>query len=192
MIAKNELWSGGFVFHNSQLQKSPSRIFGQNSRNSVDISKSFSEMVIWKFESSQVSQPVRRLEAQTLVIVEMPANGWLLRTGYRSPGSEFGPLRDANAESLRQHAGIFPFLGDRDQRPFRSTLRRGDGMVRTGCPHAVLSNRISATALIAPISLPLCATCGSAPRRRSYRSRHPAWSHADSAPWEPPQRDVIR
>jgi hypothetical protein len=42
--------------HNSELQKSPSRIFGQNSKNSVDISKTFSGMVIWKFESSQVSQ----------------------------------------------------------------------------------------------------------------------------------------
>jgi hypothetical protein len=47
---------------NLQLQKSPSRIFGQNSGNSVDISKAFFEVVIWKFESSQVSQPVRQLE----------------------------------------------------------------------------------------------------------------------------------
>ncbi len=49
--------------HNLQLQKSPSRIFGQNSGNSVDISKAFFEMVIWKFESSQVSQPVTQLKS---------------------------------------------------------------------------------------------------------------------------------
>jgi hypothetical protein len=48
--------------HNLQLQKSPSRIFGQNSGNSVDISKAFFEMGIWKFESSQVSQAVTQLE----------------------------------------------------------------------------------------------------------------------------------
>jgi hypothetical protein len=36
--------------------------FGQNIGNSVDISKAFFEMVIWKFESSQVSQAVWQLE----------------------------------------------------------------------------------------------------------------------------------
>jgi hypothetical protein len=41
-------------FYNVQLQKSPSQIFGQNSGNSVDISKAFFERGIWKFESSQV------------------------------------------------------------------------------------------------------------------------------------------
>src|SRR5258708_6012340 len=50
----------GLFVHNLQLQKSPSRIFGQNSGNSVDISKVFFEIVIWKFESSQVSQPLQR------------------------------------------------------------------------------------------------------------------------------------
>jgi hypothetical protein len=49
-------------FHNLQLQKSPSRVFGQNSGNSADISKAFFEMGIWKFESSQVSQAVTQLE----------------------------------------------------------------------------------------------------------------------------------
>jgi hypothetical protein len=48
--------------HNSQLQKSPSRISGQISGNSVDISKAFFGLVIWKFESSQVSQAVTQLE----------------------------------------------------------------------------------------------------------------------------------
>jgi hypothetical protein len=68
----------GLFVHNLQLQKSPSRIFGQNSGNSVDISKVFFEIVIWKFESSQVSQPVRRLEKVSLVLAERPANSGLL------------------------------------------------------------------------------------------------------------------
>jgi hypothetical protein len=38
----------GLFVHNLQLQKSPSRIFGQNSGNSVDISKVFFEIVIWE------------------------------------------------------------------------------------------------------------------------------------------------
>src|SRR5258706_4299606 len=49
-------------FHNLELQKSPSRVFGQNSGNSADISKAFFEMGISKFESSQVSQAVTQLE----------------------------------------------------------------------------------------------------------------------------------
>jgi hypothetical protein len=48
--------------HNSKLQKSPSRILGQISGNSVDISKAFFGMVIWKFESFQVSQAVTQPE----------------------------------------------------------------------------------------------------------------------------------
>ncbi len=48
----------GLFVHNLQLQKSPSRIFGQNSGNSVDISKVYFEIVIWKFESSQVELAV--------------------------------------------------------------------------------------------------------------------------------------
>ena len=80
----------GLFVHNLQLQKSPSRIFGQNSVNSVDISKAFFEMGIWKFESSQVSQPVRRLKTVPLANSEMPANSGPLRISYRSPGSEIG------------------------------------------------------------------------------------------------------
>ena len=52
----------GLFVHNLQLQKSPSRIFGQNSGSSADISKAFFEMGISKFESSQVSQAVRGSE----------------------------------------------------------------------------------------------------------------------------------
>src|SRR6266851_5876549 len=71
-------------FHNLQLEKSPTRIFGQNSGNSVDISKAFFEMVIWKFESSQVSQAVTQPEIVTSEILEMPANSGLLQIGDKS------------------------------------------------------------------------------------------------------------
>jgi hypothetical protein len=67
----------GLFVHNLQLQKSPSRIFGQNSGNYVDISKVFFEIVIWKFESSQVSQAVRPSGKPTLIVGEMPANSRL-------------------------------------------------------------------------------------------------------------------
>jgi hypothetical protein len=50
--------------HNLQLQKSPSQIFGRNSGNSIDISKAFFEMGIWKFESSQVDPAVLRAANQ--------------------------------------------------------------------------------------------------------------------------------
>src|SRR5437899_11158509 len=88
-------------FHNLQLQKSPSRVFGQNSGNSADISKAFFERGIWKFESSQVSQAVRRLEILPSAMPEMPANGGLLQIGGRSLDSTFGHFRREIAESLR-------------------------------------------------------------------------------------------
>jgi hypothetical protein len=59
-----------------RLQKSPSRIFGQNSGNSVDISKAFFEMGIWKFESSQVE-----LAVQLAKILRMAAG----KLGMSSP-----------------------------------------------------------------------------------------------------------
>jgi hypothetical protein len=111
-------WLRRFVrFHNSQLQKSPSRIFGQNSGNSVDISKAVFKMVIWKFESSRVSQPVRRLETSPAEMPERPANGGVLRIGYQSPGSETGRFGSEIADSLRQKFEIFPFSGDGGRRP---------------------------------------------------------------------------
>ena len=61
-MGDNATVSASAHFHNLQLQKSPSRVFGQNSGNSADISKAFFEMGIWKFESSQVSQAVTQLE----------------------------------------------------------------------------------------------------------------------------------
>jgi hypothetical protein len=60
---ESDVLTVGFVhLYNLQLQKSPGRIFGQNSGNSVEISKPFFEMGIWKFESSQVSQAVTQLK----------------------------------------------------------------------------------------------------------------------------------
>src|SRR5579863_2351176 len=64
--------------YNSQLQKSPSRFFGQNSGNSADISKAFLETGIPKFESSRPSQPVAQLEIVVYRIRQVPANCGLL------------------------------------------------------------------------------------------------------------------
>jgi hypothetical protein len=55
--------------------------FGEKVRNSPDISKGILHLGICKFESSQVSQPVRRVETLLSVTSEMPANGGLLRIG---------------------------------------------------------------------------------------------------------------
>jgi hypothetical protein len=64
------LWpAAGLVhLHNLQPQKSPGRIFDQNSGNSVDLSKAFFERGTSKLESSQVSQPVTQLEIVSLII----------------------------------------------------------------------------------------------------------------------------
>jgi hypothetical protein len=66
--------SGRIALHrfNLELQKSPSRILGQNRGNSVDISKAFLENVIWKFESSQVSQPFTQLQIASTVWAKTP------------------------------------------------------------------------------------------------------------------------
>ena len=100
-----------------QLQKSPTPDFEEKCGNSPDISKGISQLGIYKFESSEVSQPARRLETLPFVPSEMPANGGLLRIGYRSPGSEIGRCGTQIADSLRRIFGIFPFLGDSDRRP---------------------------------------------------------------------------
>jgi hypothetical protein len=108
---------------NLQLQKSPSRISGQISGNSVDISKAFLEVGISKFESSRVSQPVRRSEKLPLILAERPANGGLLHICGQSPDSDFGHSQSKIADSLRRTLGKFPFweiaAGDR----VRSALR---------------------------------------------------------------------
>jgi hypothetical protein len=72
-----------------RLQKSPSRVFGQNSGNSADISKAFFEMGISKFESSQVSQAVYQPEIVLAYIAERPANCGLLQIGAPSLSSKF-------------------------------------------------------------------------------------------------------
>jgi len=99
-----------------RLQKSPTRDFEEKGGNSPDISKGIPQLGMCKFESSQVSQPVRRLETLPFVPSEMPANGGLLRIGYRSPGSEIGRCGSEIADSLRRIFEIFPFLGDSDRR----------------------------------------------------------------------------
>ena len=48
---------------------------------------------------------------------ETAANGGLLGIGYCSPRTGFGDFPGEKAESLRLHAEILPFSGDRDQRP---------------------------------------------------------------------------
>jgi hypothetical protein len=73
---------------NSQLQKSPSRNFGQNSGNSVDISKAVFETVIWKFESSQVGVGSRHRSASQAI--DLPSDvggnlGRLFTPGNLSP-----------------------------------------------------------------------------------------------------------
>jgi hypothetical protein len=106
----------GLFVHNLQLQKSPSRIFGQNSGNSVDISKVFFEIVIWKFESSQVSQAVRRSEWPSLIRAPRPANGGLLPFGVLSLCSRFRRTRHESGESLWLVPPKFPFSGDQGWR----------------------------------------------------------------------------
>jgi hypothetical protein len=70
-----------------------------------------------RFESSRPSQPVRRLETSPSAMPQRPANGGLLRIGYRSPGSEIGVSGSEIADSLRRIFEIFPFSGDCDRRP---------------------------------------------------------------------------
>jgi hypothetical protein len=116
-VGDNATVSASAHFHNLQLQKSPSRVLGQNSGNSADISKAFFEMGISKFESSQVSQAVRRSEKLPLILAERPANGGVLRFNERSPGADFGHFRLGLADSLRRTLEIFPFSGDDGRRP---------------------------------------------------------------------------
>src|SRR5260370_42272411 len=74
------------------------------------------------------SQAVGRLETLPFVPSEMPANGGLLRIGYRSPGSEIGRCGSEIADSLRRIFEIFPFsTGDR----VRPELRGGRASTST-------------------------------------------------------------
>jgi hypothetical protein len=91
--------------------------FREKSGNSALISKGFSGNVIWRFESSKVSQPVRRLETLPSDLLEMPANCGVLRFNGRPPGTDLGHFRLGLAASLRRILEIFPFLGDRRRRP---------------------------------------------------------------------------
>ena len=81
------------------------------------------QFAISRFESSRPSQAVQRLETLPSVTSETPANGGLLRIGYRSPGSQIGRCGSEIADSLRRIFEIFPFLGDCDRRPGSIGLR---------------------------------------------------------------------
>jgi hypothetical protein len=85
--------------------------------NSPDISKGVFRSGMCKFESSQVSQAVRRSEKVPLILAERPANGGLLRISRRSPGSDFGQSQSETADSLRRTFEKFPFLRDCGRRP---------------------------------------------------------------------------
>src|ERR1700682_1198583 len=68
-----------------QLQKSPTPDFEEKWGNSPDISKGISQLGIYKFESSEVSQPVTAPEKLPQRLAERPAMGGLLRFGGLSP-----------------------------------------------------------------------------------------------------------
>jgi hypothetical protein len=78
-------------------------------RNSFDISKGLCKLGRSEFESSEVSQPVRRLETLSSVIQERPAYSGLLRIRSWSPDSEFDHFRLGIADSLRPIFEKFPF-----------------------------------------------------------------------------------
>jgi hypothetical protein len=85
--------------------------------NSPDISNAFFELVIWKFESSQVSQALQRSGNWPLTIAEKAAGGGLLQFSGWSLDSQFGGIRSEIVESLRPFFEIFPFSGDGSRRP---------------------------------------------------------------------------
>ena len=70
-----------------------------------------------RFESSRPSQPVRHSEKPPLMVLEMPANGGLLRISDRSPNSKCGPIHGEIADSLWRIFKIFPFPGNGGWRP---------------------------------------------------------------------------
>jgi hypothetical protein len=104
---------------NEQLAgaKVSSPYFGQNPRNSYDISRGFLHSGMWKFDPSEVSQPVRPSENRRLTIAEKPAIGWLLQFGGGSASSQFDGLPGKIVESLQRFLEIFPFSRDGDRRP---------------------------------------------------------------------------
>src|SRR6478752_1590241 len=82
-----------------------------------DMSAVDSNSTIRRFESSQVSQAVRRSGMPSLIVREMPANSGLFEFIERSPASRFRQRRGEIADSLRPTFEIFPFFGDASQRP---------------------------------------------------------------------------
>jgi hypothetical protein len=85
--------------------------FPQKSGNSPDISNGMSQPGMCRFESSQVSQAVRRSQVQAQPIAEAPANGGLSQFGRSSPDSQSHGLRPEMAEGLWPFVELFPFSG---------------------------------------------------------------------------------
>src|SRR5882757_11104105 len=77
-----------------------SAVSSENPLKSLRIRADF-DSTIRRFESSRPSQAVRRSEKVLLILAEKPANGGLLRIGYRSPDSKFFRLQGGSAQSLR-------------------------------------------------------------------------------------------
>jgi len=126
-VGDNATVSASAHFHNLQLQKSPSRVFGQNSGNSADISKAFFEMGISKFESSQVSQAVRRTAMTNPRRAKGPQTAGISRFGPPSPRS-LSQSRGPNRQKSPAHSANIPVL--RRPRPetlVRSPLRADGG-----------------------------------------------------------------
>ena len=75
-------------------------------------------MVMWKFESSQVSQAVYCSEKMSTIRVEK-ARQWRAFANYahQSPGSSFRRSRSQIADSLRRMFEKLPFFGDCGRRP---------------------------------------------------------------------------
>jgi hypothetical protein len=98
--------------------------FLENGGNSLNFSKVFFQSGMWWFESSQVSQPVRRLEILPLVTPEMPPMAGfcdsavglqapnLATSGTKSPIVSGGYLKHSRFGRRRTETGFVPTLRD--------------------------------------------------------------------------------
>jgi hypothetical protein len=101
--------------------------FLENVRNSPDISKGIFKAGMCKFESSQVSQAVRRSGENALMLAERPANGGLLRISRQSPGSDLRHFPRETADSLWRTLEKLPFSADCGRRPGSISTAGGRG-----------------------------------------------------------------
>jgi hypothetical protein len=121
-----------------QLQVSNSRFQGKV-RNSPNISKGISRLGMFKFESSQVSQPVPRPEVPPLNEQKSPLlAGFCIRR--RSLNSQKGELAGHSGKSLRRLPRIFPFCRDFWRRP-GSITTAGHGP-QSNSPFSPLQERL--------------------------------------------------